>query len=159
MAFAKQRVQAWFGCMLEKESKPEPKYMGFSCQRSMLNKLFSAKRCSRKIGVREQCNGLGVRQTQTKISPKIGIWLGKSQQKFECICAPFLHGSSDRRRRSSTAARHAGNRFRRRWLPEMKSGNTFIFVSISWRRIYSPNSLISILNPIMRPNRQEFLRT
>lgn len=63
--------------------------MGFSCQSPMLNKLFSSGGCRRKIGVRGYCIGLGVWQAQTEISPKIGSWLGKTQQKFECTCTLF----------------------------------------------------------------------
>lgn len=88
-----------------------------------------------------------------KISLKIGNYAGKHQKNLN-VCA-FFHDSSDRRCRSSIVDHRAGNRFRRRWLPEMKSGDTSIFISTSWTRIYPPNSLISSLNPIMRLNLQE----
>lgn len=145
--------------LLQNGVKHNPICMGFWCQDPIKNKILFSLGVQQENGIRENCNVLGLDcdKPNQKMSPKIGSCVGKKQKNLNVRA--FFQDSSGRRCRSSTVDHRAGNRLWRRWLPEMKNGDISIFVSSSRSRIHSPNSPISILNPLMRLNPQEPLRT
>lgn len=157
-AFAKQGVHTRFICR-KKRAKQSPNAWASAAKTQCWTKLFSARGVSQ-----ENWSERIMHWASSVTSPNINepkdwelcVW--KKLEKIE-YALRLLHDNSNCRRQSSTADHHTGNHFWRRWLPEMKNGNTSIFVSTSWTRIYSPNSLISVLHPITRPNPQKSLRT
>lgn len=132
--------------------------MGFNSQSPMLDKVLFSLGVQQKNGIRENYIVLGFEcdKPSHKINPKVRSYVKKTQKNLNVHA--FFQSSSGRRCRSTTADHHAGNHFWRRWLPEMKNGDTSLFVSTSQTRIHSPTSPIFVLNPLIRVNPQEPLK-